>query len=50
MNAAKTNLRQRVGYFDENNGIYLEQNGLSLTIIYNKNKYIWYSCDDTQVQ
>jgi hypothetical protein len=29
MNAAKANLRQRVGYFDENNGIYLEQNGLS---------------------
>jgi hypothetical protein len=29
MNAAKANLRQRVGYFDENNGIYLEQNGTS---------------------
>jgi len=29
MNAPKTNLRQRVGYFDENNGIYLEQNGTS---------------------
>jgi hypothetical protein len=29
MNAAKANLRQRIGYFDENNGIYLEQNGLS---------------------
>jgi hypothetical protein len=29
MNAAKANLRQRVGYFDPNNGIFLEQNGLS---------------------
>ena len=29
MNVAKANLRQRVGYFDENNGIYLEQNGTS---------------------
>jgi len=29
MNAPKANLRQRVGYFDENNGIYLEQNGTS---------------------
>ena len=29
MNVAKANLRQRVGYFDDNNGIYLEQNGTS---------------------
>jgi hypothetical protein len=29
MNVAKANLRQRIGYFDENNGIYLEQNGTS---------------------
>ena len=29
MNVPKANLRQRVGYFDENNGIYLEQNGTS---------------------
>jgi hypothetical protein len=29
MNIAKANLRQRIGYFDENNGIYLEQNGTS---------------------
>jgi hypothetical protein len=27
MNVAKANLRQRVGYFDENNGIFLEKNG-----------------------
>jgi hypothetical protein len=29
MNAAKANLRQRVGYFDVNNGIFLEKNGTS---------------------
>jgi len=29
MNAPKANLRQRVGYFDENNGIFLEKNGTS---------------------
>ena len=29
MNVAKANLRQRIGYFDENNGIYLEKNGTS---------------------
>ena len=29
MNAAKANLRQRVGYFDANNGIFLEKNGTS---------------------
>jgi hypothetical protein len=29
MNAAKANLRQRVGYFDQNNGIFLEKNGTS---------------------
>jgi hypothetical protein len=29
MNAAKANLRQRIGYFDENNGVYLEKNGTS---------------------
>lgn len=27
MNAQKTNLRQRVGYFNSNNGIFLENNG-----------------------
>ena len=29
MNTAKTGLRQRVGYYGANNGIYLEQNGTS---------------------
>ena len=29
MNAAKANLRQRIGYFDDNNGIFLEKNGTS---------------------
>ena len=29
MNAPKANLRQRVGYFDVNNGIFLEKNGTS---------------------
>lgn len=29
MNAAKTNLRQRIGYFSTENGVYLEQNGTS---------------------
>lgn len=29
MNAAKTNLRQRVGYFDKSNGFYLERSGLT---------------------
>ena len=29
MNVAKANLRQRIGYFDDNNGIYLEKNGTS---------------------
>jgi hypothetical protein len=43
MNTAKANLRQRVGYFDENNGIFLEQNGTSCTSIYNKNKYFRYT-------
>jgi len=27
MNTAKTNVRQRLGYFDDNNGIFLEVNG-----------------------
>jgi hypothetical protein len=32
-NAAKTNLRQRVGYFNTANGIYLELNNSELTIV-----------------
>jgi hypothetical protein len=33
MNVAKASLRQRVGYFDDNNGIFLEQNGTSAPAI-----------------
>lgn len=32
-NAAKTNLRQRVGYFETRNGIFLELNNTSLNIV-----------------
>lgn len=32
-NAAKTGLRQRVGYFGTNNGIYLEQDGSSIYFV-----------------
>jgi hypothetical protein len=30
MSPAKTNLRQRIGYFDTNNGVFLEQDGTAL--------------------
>lgn len=33
MNAPKTNLRQRVGYFGANNGIYLEQSGNTISFV-----------------
>jgi hypothetical protein len=33
MNAPKTNLRQRVGYFGANNGIFLEQSGNTISFI-----------------
>lgn len=33
MNAAKTNLRQRVGYFGAANGYYLEQNGTTVNFV-----------------
>lgn len=33
MAPGKTNLRQRIGYFDVNNGIYLQQNGTQLSIV-----------------
>lgn len=32
-NAAKTNLRQRIGYFDANNGIYLERDGTTVSLV-----------------
>jgi hypothetical protein len=33
MDAAKTNLRQRVGYFDTNNGVFLEQGANGITFV-----------------
>lgn len=33
MNEPKANLRQRVGYYGNNNGIYLEANGTSISIV-----------------
>ena len=33
MAAAKTNLRQRVGYFDSNNGLFLQRSGTELSFI-----------------
>jgi hypothetical protein len=33
MNSAKTGLRQRVGYFGVNNGVYLEQNDLTVSLV-----------------
>jgi len=33
MNEGKTNLRQRVGYFGVNNGVFLQQNGTTLSFV-----------------
>lgn len=33
MDTAKTNLRQRVGYFNTANGVFLEQNGTGITFV-----------------
>ena len=33
MNTPKANLRQRLGYFGNNNGVYLEANGTSISIV-----------------
>ena len=33
MNSAKTNLRQRVGYYGASNGIYLEQDGTTISFV-----------------
>ena len=33
MSSAETNLRQRVGYYGENNGYYLEQNGTTVSFV-----------------
>ena len=46
MAAAKTNLRQRVGYFDSNNGLFLQRNGTELSFIIRT--YTGGSADDTR--
>jgi hypothetical protein len=46
MAAAKTNLRQRVGYFDSNNGLFLQRNGTELSFIIRS--YTGGSVDDTR--
>ena len=33
MNAAKPNLRQRIGYFDTDNGVFLEQDGTTINLV-----------------
>lgn len=47
MAAAKANLRQRVGYFGTNNGIYFEQNGTGYNIV--RRSYTGGAVDNTQV-
>jgi hypothetical protein len=37
MNAAKTNLRQRVGYFNTQNGVFFQQNGSTLSFVLRSN-------------
>jgi hypothetical protein len=46
MAAAKTGLRQRVGYFDANNGVFLQRNGTELSLIIRT--YTGGSADDTR--
>jgi hypothetical protein len=46
-NAAKTGLRQRVGFFGANNGIFLEQDGTTVNLV--KRSYISGSAVDTKV-
>jgi hypothetical protein len=46
MAAAKTGLRQRVGYFDANNGVFLQRNGTELSFIIRT--YTGGSADDTR--
>jgi hypothetical protein len=46
-NEAKTGLRQRVGYFGANNGIFLEQDGTTVNLV--KRSYISGSVVDTKV-
>lgn len=46
-NTAKTNLRQRIGYFGTNNGIFLEQDGTTINLV--KRSYVTGSVVDTKV-
>lgn len=48
MNPAKTNLRQRVGYFSANNGFFLERSGTS-TVSFIKRSYVTGVSVDTPV-
>lgn len=45
--APKTNLRQRIGYFGTNNGIFLEQDGTTINMV--KRSYVTGSVVDTKV-
>ena len=47
MAAGKANLRQRVGYFDPNNGLFLQRNGTELSFIIRT--YTGGSADDTRM-
>ncbi|NBO70567.1 hypothetical protein EBV26_08785 [bacterium] len=47
MEAAKANLRQRVGYYGAQNGIYLEQDGTTINLV--KRTYVSGSMQETRV-
>lgn len=47
MNPPKTNLRQRVGYFGEQNGVYLELDGNTLSFV--ERSYVGGSVSETRV-
>ena len=47
MATPKANLRQRIGYFSNENGIFIEQDGLTLNIV--KRDYLTSAPNDTQV-
>lgn len=47
MNAPKTNLRQRYGYFNTQNGFFLEQNGTTINLV--KRSYVTGSVVETRV-
>jgi hypothetical protein len=46
-NAAKTGLRQRVGYFGAENGIFLEQDGTTINVV--RRSYVTGSVVDTKI-